>query len=443
MSGKSKVTVPAGHTLPHVALIYSESQSHSNESKHLSRYLAAHLVATGYAHVYLIGHSPNGMPCEVSASNRTRTLYVPANQSKPSEIPSSDIKFEHWSFLQSGRVHIIIICVNSNDTESCRDKLSELLQSTKNNDQKRSIVIFSMQRGVRNGSIFKDGLSNMAGVAFVDCAIGFAVVPHPNNGAYCATVTKPRIVIERLSKEIENMALGPVNLIESMGFEVLFRKSLTPLTWGTLVWENIHALNSLTGGTMAHMMSNHHYRLILASMIRECVVALKAAARGGKWEIDFSLITGSGANILNPWTIEFFLVLPNFFYFPIAYIVGLSCLSPSLTSPLILDIDEGRQSMLRYHFAELISSGERFKVKMPVCTAVYETISSLDPQIGVPKVRLDPLDKMKRVSDATFIDSVTGKKKVHASVQELYFWLVRVIAILSILYLLYHLIFED
>jgi len=440
---KKKVKLAPGQSLPHVALIYSDSDTHSNESKHLSRYLAAHLVATGYAHVYLVGHRHDGMPCDLPSMARTRTLYLPVNQSKAAEIPSSDIKYEHWSFLQSGRVHVIIICVNANDTESCRDKLSELVRSSTAAGERPNVVIFSMQRGVRSGSILKDGLSNMKGVAFVECAVGFAVVPHPGNGSYCATVTRPRLVMERLSKEVEQAALGPAQLIESMGFEVFYRKTLTPMAWGTLVWECIYALNALTGGTMAQMLSKRRYRLILASMIRECSIALKAAARGGKWEIDFSLITGS-TGILSHSIVELFLTLPDILYAPLAYIFGLStCLTPALISPITLDIDEGRESMISHHFKELLSSGERFKVKMPVCTAVYETISSIEPKKGQPKLRMDAQERIKRAADATFIDADTGKNKTHASFQELLFWVVRIVAVLSVLYLLYHLIFED
>ena len=44
---------------------------------------------------------------------------------------------------------------------------------------------------------------------------------------YSCTVRKPQIMLERLSKEIAEVADGPVNLLETMGFEIQFRKTLT------------------------------------------------------------------------------------------------------------------------------------------------------------------------------------------------------------------------
>jgi hypothetical protein len=45
---------------------------------------------------------------------------------------------------------MVIITVNSQDTESCSRKLKDLIQARKN------IAIFSLQRGVRNSSTVKD-----------------------------------------------------------------------------------------------------------------------------------------------------------------------------------------------------------------------------------------------------------------------------------------------
>jgi len=286
----------------------------------------------------------------------------------------------------------------------------------------------------------------MTGVAFVECSLGFAVVPHPGNGSLCSTVSSPRLVIERLSKEIEDVAIGPVRLVESMGFDVFFRKVLTPLSWGTLVWENIYALNALTGGTMAQMLRRRSNRLVLAAMIRECSVALKAAARGGKWQIDFSLVVGSSLIVLTPWTIELMLVLPDALYYPFAFITGLSsCVPTSLSSPLALDIDEGRETMARFHMLELLSSGERYKVKMPVCNAVYDTIRGVEYAKNdetVPRPRPPYQQRMKPVEEATFFDSKTGNAKRSASVQELWFWVIRFLAVLSLLAVLLHLLMD-
>ena len=44
---------------------------------------------------------------------------------------------------------------------------------------------------------------------------------------YACTLRSPQIVLERLSKDIADLANGPVNLIESIGIDLQFRKTLT------------------------------------------------------------------------------------------------------------------------------------------------------------------------------------------------------------------------
>jgi hypothetical protein len=44
---------------------------------------------------------------------------------------------------------------------------------------------------------------------------------------YSCTVMTPQIMLERLNKEIAEVAEGPVNLLETIGIEIQFRKTLT------------------------------------------------------------------------------------------------------------------------------------------------------------------------------------------------------------------------
>ena len=44
---------------------------------------------------------------------------------------------------------------------------------------------------------------------------------------YSCTVITPQIMLERLNKEVAEVAEGPVNLLETIGIEVQFRRTLT------------------------------------------------------------------------------------------------------------------------------------------------------------------------------------------------------------------------
>ena len=423
MSNNKKI--PAGYMKPKVGIIYSDSKNESNESKNFAFYLCGHLVSTGYTEVVLVSHNIDNI--YDNNLNKQRIQYISGGNinSKPIEAPSSDISYGNYSALET--CHIIIITVNSNDTESCASKLDEIVQT------KPKLTLFSMQRGVKNSSILKDKLNGKGGSIVMDCVVGFAVVPHPKNGSLVSTFSKPKIVLERMSKEVFQIADGPCRLIESMnGIEVTFKKILTPYTWGTLIYENLYALNALTRGTLTSTFYDYECRCILATMTRECRKALEKAAGSGKWQPDLFLITP--ISFIDLWAYEIILVLPSFLGTFILWLCGIE--PTSLISPILLDLNERRKTMIEYHLSELIAAGTRYNSAMPVTTAVLMKIQEAE-------ISTQPrsIDYMKDIREATFLEN--GKKKTLLSFLELRFWTFRLITLISILLLLYFIFIHD
>lgn len=58
------------------------------------------------------------------------------------------MEYAHWSSLQE--CHVVIVTVNTCDTTSCGERLIQAMQDRK------SVPIFSLQRGVKNSSVLKD-----------------------------------------------------------------------------------------------------------------------------------------------------------------------------------------------------------------------------------------------------------------------------------------------
>ena len=88
----------------------------------------------------------------------------------------------------------------------------------------------------------KSKAASGSNVAVVEGLVGFACVPvrillqTKHNGPketapaacyYASTVTSPKIMMERLNKDISTVAHGPVNLLETLGIEIQFRKTLS------------------------------------------------------------------------------------------------------------------------------------------------------------------------------------------------------------------------
>jgi hypothetical protein len=160
---------------PRVGIIYSAGNLDSVESKSLAYYLAGLLVSRGFAKSYLVGLGAEGSPCNLqqehyqlfkgciaflppgkTAVREVRTAVVAisdgsaAVKSDATSSNDAQIFFCHWNELTNCQV--IIVAVNSNDTVACSLKLASIL-----GDSHYRVVVFSLQRGVKNGGILKDG----------------------------------------------------------------------------------------------------------------------------------------------------------------------------------------------------------------------------------------------------------------------------------------------
>ena len=371
---------------PRCGIVYSDSMKESNESKYLAQYLCGQLVNTGYANVYMVGLTPDGVPSSVQSGSTKRISYMPCycSSRKKIDVPESDVIHSHFDVI--GKCHVVIITVNSQDVKMCKAKLLTVLDEKRQNKDS-SVTIFVMSRGVKNSMDIKSVFSGRKDIAVIDAAVGFAVVPHPKTGVLVPTVQCPIMIFERLEKAQEAIALGPCNLMECMNLEVYYRKVLTPYTWGVLLWENVHCVNMLTGGTIYDTLWDKKARLILASMIRESLLALKSAACGGRWAPEMPTIT----QWISPYRFELWLCMPDWIFIAMITLFGM-CPPPELQSPMLVDNLEGRTTVNTTQLGELVSTGKRYNVQMPVCSEVFKIIEAMDAQSGPRKSKAEYLD---------------------------------------------------
>ena len=72
-----------------VAIVYSDNERSSAESRNLAHYLCGLLTETGYADVVMVPYSPNGPVVDFPSK---RILYIPPGEQKPKEVPVRYIK---------------------------------------------------------------------------------------------------------------------------------------------------------------------------------------------------------------------------------------------------------------------------------------------------------------------------------------------------------------
>ena len=150
--------MPSDAEKPIVGLIYSESETSSNESRYMAYYLAGVLVHTGFAKAVLMGYRVDGLSSDlhrqreelvggqlrVLPPGRTfRTtkdiVSVPVSSVQSvtamsgSRSSSSDgngspplVSFCHWNELVN--CDVLIVTVNAPDSEPCTAKMVHVMQ---------------------------------------------------------------------------------------------------------------------------------------------------------------------------------------------------------------------------------------------------------------------------------------------------------------------------
>ena len=154
--------MPSDAEKPIVGLIYSESETSSNESRYMAYYLAGVLVHTGFAKAVLMGYRVDGLPSDLHRQReelvggqlrilppgRTfRTIKdivsVPVSSVQSIAAMSgrsrSDgngngssngspplVAFCHWNELVN--CDVLIVTVNAPDSEACTAKMVHVMQ---------------------------------------------------------------------------------------------------------------------------------------------------------------------------------------------------------------------------------------------------------------------------------------------------------------------------
>lgn len=200
------------------------------------------------------------------------------------------------------------------------------------------------------------------------------------------------IGLQRIAKEDIDIADKPLRLLEVLpGILFFYRKTLTPLSWGVLLYELLYSLNTLTGGTLADSLSDGEVRMVYASLLRECRGALRTAARSGAWRPDFSLCCTTSATIWLTssghvdacWLLEILLSAPDWlfnlarvgqWYFNVPCGSSVAGGMNLINSPGQIDILAGRPTCNARTLGDIIEAGERVSAPMNLMKCLLETV---------------------------------------------------------------------
>ena len=149
--------MPSDAEKPIVGLIYSESETSSNESRYMAHYLAGVLVHTGYAKAVLMGYRVDGLSSDLHRQREElvggQLRVLPPGRTFRTikdivSVPVSSVQsvaamggsgsnsdgngspplvaFCHWNELVN--CDVLIVTVNAPDSEACTAKMVHVMQ---------------------------------------------------------------------------------------------------------------------------------------------------------------------------------------------------------------------------------------------------------------------------------------------------------------------------
>lgn len=367
--------MPTHWRKPRVALVHSATTS-SEASTNLAHYFGGCLALAGYSDVKLIRFDakPGARPPEKKA-----LMIIPPGEKAPN-VPNARDLFFTAALDEVKDCQVVVVCVDAPDTAACGKQLAKLL-SAKRDDR---TGVFCLQHGCKTFAELKGHLGE-APVILVDGAVGIHVVKSAADGSL-GLLAPGSLVLTRLAKDDADEGLKYIDLLQSSGIPMIFRKIMTPFTWGSLVAYPCDATNALTGDTLQEHLGDWRARRVCAAMIRESCAALSKAARNGGWVPDTSA-TFAG---LSAKRLELVLCLPSFLFVPLSR--WLLPVTPGARSCAQLDLRERYKTSLDWTLGELVEVGKKYEVPMPVSTHIQGMVRDAAAKgDGVPMVAIEQI----------------------------------------------------
>lgn len=376
--------VPSGFVKPSVAFVHSGLEF-SSESQLMARYLAACLFLGEYATCHTVCFDSGKAKAMRGPAPRSITV-VPPKKSRPVEVQQSvDFQLDA-GFDVLKECQVVVVLVDSLDSDALAERLAKTLP------KKRNIGVFCLQHGVKNYSALEHALEETGNFSF-DGVAGMHVVEDLNTGALKMLSKGGSLVIERLSRDKTDWGNKYINLLSTMDVNILFRKLLTPHTWGMLVLHLFLSTNALCGGTARQHLRSRPARRVCAQMIRESRAVLTAAARKGQWTPDIT--AGCWLSLA---AFEQMLCLPTFLFVPLSWFVF--NVTADAGSPTQVDLHARRKTNVSFTLSELVEVAIKQAVPAPALKLVRQEMrKAVSAGDGVPSI--DPAELFQQVGSPT------------------------------------------
>jgi 2-dehydropantoate 2-reductase len=231
------------------------------------------------------------------------------------------------------RCGMVLVCVKSNATREAGETLAKIIPS--------DATVVSLQNGVSNAVVLRAALP---GRTVLGGMAGFNVAQIGESRFHCGS--EGGIVLERGGEKL-------ARLFAEAGIPAEVSGDIGAVQWGKLLLNLNNAVNALSGLPLKEQLSGRAYRRVLAALMREALMVLKAAG-----------IRPAQVGKAPPNLVPAILGLPDWLFKRVA--AGMLKIDGDARSSMAEDLDRGREPEIDWLNGEIVRLGEKTGVKTPV-----------------------------------------------------------------------------
>jgi len=245
---------------------------------------------------------------------------------------------------------VVLVTVKSHDTAEMAALIAK--------HAPKNIVVVSLQNGVENAAILREGLGPERRV--VDAMVPFNVVQSRKDGE------EPRF--HRATSgtlQIERGVEGLRDLLDVPGADVAEHGDIEAVLWGKLLLNLNNALNALADLPLVEQLGDQRWRHLISNQMREGLAVLRAAG-----------IRPAPVEGIPPRLVAFALRLPDALFRLAAR--GMMAVDRNARSSMWEDLRAGRRTEIDHIQGEIVRLAEKHGVEAPLNRRVMQLIKAAE-----------------------------------------------------------------
>ena len=258
---------------------------------------------------------------------------------------------------------VVLCAVKSGQTAETGDALHGVLRE--------DAIVISLQNGIHNASVLRARLGSRLVLGAI---VGFNVVWR--DGSVFQRATSGPLVIEPSERP---SAMELARLLERAGFDVERPRDFASKQWSKLLMNLNNAVSALSGAPTRELVLGAGYRRIVAAVIEEALVVLRAAN-----------IRPSRLGPLPPHVFPMMLRLPSWLLRPLAR--AQLKIDPEARSSMWQDLDKRRLTEVEQLNGEIVALAAKRGMRAPLNERIVKLVHDAEAQgAGSPNLSPDAL----------------------------------------------------